>query len=69
MVLRLFQVMWKKSTYIFLFANWYLVSPFMPYLRIVSSQNGQDIKQFPVYAILYGESNGGKTEFINLLTK
>lgn len=53
----------------FLFANWYLVSPFMPYLRIVASQNGQDIKQFPVYAILYGESNGGKTEFINLLTK
>lgn len=58
----------NRRTY-FLFASWYLASPFMPYLRSVANSNGQDIKQFPVYAILYGESNGGKTEFINLLTK
>lgn len=58
----------NRRTY-FLFASWYLAYPFMPYLRYVASKNGQDIKQFPVYAILYGESNGGKTEFINLLTK
>ena len=59
----------KNRRTIFLFASWFLASPFMPYLRSVASKNGQDIKQFPVYAILYGESNGGKTEFINLLTK
>lgn len=58
----------NRRTY-FLFASWYLASPFMPYLRSIASKNGQDIKQFPVYAIIYGESNGGKTEFLNLLTK
>lgn len=58
----------NRRTY-FLFATWYLASPFMPYLRHIANSNGQDIKQFPVYAILYGESNGGKTAFINLLTK
>lgn len=58
----------NRRTY-FLFAVWYLSSPFMPYLRLIAHNNGQDIKQFPVYAILYGESNGGKTAFINLLTK
>lgn len=58
----------NRRTY-FLFACWFLASPFMPYLRQIASSNGQDIKQFPVYAILYGESNGGKTAFINLLTK
>lgn len=58
----------NRRTY-FLFASWYLASPFMPYLRVIAHNNGQDIKQFPVYAILYGESNGGKTAFINLLTK
>lgn len=59
----------KNRRAYFLFATWYLVSPFMPYLRYIAHNNGQDIKQFPVYAILYGESNGGKTAFINLLTK
>lgn len=59
----------KNRRTFFLFATWYLASPFMPYLRAVANSNGQDIKQFPVYAILYGDSNGGKTEFINLLTK
>ncbi len=53
----------------FLYACWYFASPFMPYLRMTAYHNGQDIKQFPVFAVLYGESNGGKTEFINLLTK
>ena len=59
----------KNRRAYFLFATWYLASPFMPYLRYIAHNNGQDIKQFPVYAILYGESNGGKTAFINLLTK
>lgn len=59
----------KNKRAYFLFTCWYLASPFMPYLRCVAHNNGQDIKQFPVYAILYGESNGGKTAFINLLTK
>ena len=59
----------KNRRNYFLFASWYFASPFMPYLRSIANNNEQDIKQFPVYAILYGESNGGKTAFINLLTK
>lgn len=58
----------NKKNY-FLFANWFLASPFMPYLRDVAFRQNHDIKQFPVYAILYGESNGGKTEFVKMLTK
>ena len=58
----------NRRTY-FLFAVWYLASPFMPYLRFIAHNNGQDKMQFPVYAILYGESNGGKTGFTSLLTK
>lgn len=59
----------KNRRTFFLFATWYLASPFMPYLRAVANSNRQDIKQFPVYAIVYGESNGGKTTFLQLLTK
>lgn len=58
----------NKKMY-FLFTNWFLASPFMPYLRFQANKYGQDIKQFPVYAMLYGESNGGKTEFTKLLSK
>lgn len=59
----------KNRRNYFLFTCWYLASPFMPYLRSIANCNGQDIKQFPVYAIIYGESNGGKTAFTQLLSK
>ena len=59
----------KNRRAYFLFANWYFASPFMPYLRYIAYYQKQDIKQFPVCAILYGDSNGGKTEFLHLLTK
>lgn len=58
----------NQRTY-FQFTAWYLASPFMPYLRYMAYCHGQDIKQFPVFAVLYGESNGGKTAFTKLLTK
>jgi hypothetical protein len=58
----------NKKNY-FLYVNWFLASPFMPYLRNVAFRQNHDIKQFPVFAILYGDSNGGKTEFVKMLTK
>ncbi len=51
------------------FFNWYFCSLFMPYLRYIGSKNEYGVIPFPVMGILYGESNGGKTTFINLLSK
>ena len=59
----------KNRLNYFRFAVWCLASPFMPLLRNVAKVNKYDSKQFPVYAILYGESNGGKTDYATLLTK
>lgn len=57
----------QKDYYRFL--NWYFCSPFMPYLRYIGSKNEYGVIPFPVVGILYGDSNGGKSTFINLLSK
>ena len=49
--------------------NWYFASLFMPYLRYVADKNSYDVTTFPVFGILYGDSNGGKSTFVQLLTK
>ena len=49
--------------------NWYFASLFMPYLRYVGNKNNYEVTPFPVYGIIYGDSNGGKTTFIRLLSK
>ncbi len=41
----------------------------MPYLRVVAYKNNYDLTPFPVFGIIYGESNGGKSTFIKLLSK
>ncbi len=51
------------------FFNWYFCSPFMPYLRYIGSKNEYGVIPFPVMGILYGDSNGGKTTFVSLLSK
>ena len=51
------------------FMNWYFATIFMPYLRFVAAKNNYDVISFPVFGIMYGESNGGKSTFIKLLTK
>lgn len=51
------------------FMNWYFASLFMPYLRYVGSKNNYDMTPFPVFGIIYGDSNGGKSTFIKLLSK
>ena len=51
------------------FFNWYFASPFMPYLRYIGDKTNYGVIYFPVMGILYGESNGGKSTFIALLSK
>lgn len=51
------------------FMNWYFSTIFIPYLRFAAAKNNYDVISFPVFGIMYGESNGGKSTFIKLLTK
>ncbi len=53
----------------FKFLNWFFCSPFMPYLRYIASKYNYPTTAFPVFGILYGDSNGGKTTFTKLLSK
>lgn len=57
----------QKDYYKFL--NWYFASIFMPYLRYVGVKNDYAVTPFPVMGILYGDSNGGKSTFVSLLSK
>lgn len=61
---------WKQSQKdYYAFMNWYFASLFMPYLRYVASKNNYEMTPFPVFGIIYGDSNGGKSTFIRLLSK
>lgn len=57
----------KKDYYKYM--TWYLATPFMAYLRYFASRNNYDTKLFPMYGVIYGDSNGGKTTFIKFLVK
>lgn len=57
----------KKDYYSFM--NWYFASLFIPYLRYVSVKNNYGIVPFPVFGIIYGDSNGGKSTFLKLISK
>lgn len=47
------------------FLNWYFASPFIPYLRNQAIKNNLDPNFiFPVYGMLYGISNAGKSKFV-----
>ena len=49
--------------------NWFFSSIFMPYLRLTAYNNNYDMIPFPVFGIIYGDSNGGKSTFTKLLSK
>lgn len=54
----------------FAFMNWYFASVFIPYLRYLANIHNYNVEQqFPVLGIIYGESNGGKSTFVRLLSK
>ena len=59
----------KNREAFYKYAVWYFASPFMPYLRYVGNMNNYPSTDFPVFSAIYGDSNGGKSTFIELLSK
>lgn len=60
---RLKQTFWKILV-------WYFASPFIPHLRYIAETNGRDINfKYPTFILLYGDSNCGKTKFLEFLTR
>lgn len=57
----------QKDYYAFM--NWYFSSLFMPYLRYMAFKNSYEVTLFPVVGVIYGESNGGKSTFLKILSK
>lgn len=57
----------QKDYYAFM--NWYFSSLFMPYLRYMAFKNSYEVTLFPVVGVIYGESNGGKSTFLKMLSK
>lgn len=49
---------------------WYFSAPFIPYLRSVAQEHHRDINfKYPMFSILYGKSNCGKTKFLDFMTR
>jgi hypothetical protein len=57
----------QKDYYAYL--NWYFASLFIPYLRFVANNHGYSLHYFPIFGMLCGPSNAGKTTFVKLLAK
>lgn len=52
------------------FAVWTFASPFIPYLRYLCFENGLDPNfKYPVYGLIYGQSNCGKSKFLQFLNR
>ena len=50
--------------------TWYLATPFMAYLRYFCIKGTTTIRNCsPLFGVMYGDSNGGKTTFIKFLVK
>ncbi|MCR5784332.1 MAG: phospholipase D family protein [Eubacterium sp.] len=61
---------WQQSQKeYFKFMSWYFASIFMPYLRYIGEKNNYEMTPFPVFGIIYGDSNGGKSTFVKLMSK
>ena len=50
-------------------ANWFFCSPFMAPLRDMANRNDVVTYPYPVFCLLYGQSKGGKTTFLETLLK
>lgn len=59
---RLKTAYWKVMNYMFL-------SPFIAIFRYIAVQNGYDTRFFPMYMLIYGDSDAGKTKFIETTQK
>ena len=50
-------------------ANWLFCSPFMAPLRDAANRNDVNTLPYPVFCLLYGQSKGGKTTFLETILK
>ncbi|MDR0784495.1 MAG: phospholipase D family protein [Treponema sp.] len=50
-------------------ANWFFAAPFMAPLRTTAAINNHNLLSYPSFALLYGQSNAGKSEFLETLLK
>ena len=51
------------------YMNWFFSSIFMPELRYIASNKGYSLNYFPIFGMLCGPSNAGKTTFVSMLSK
>ena len=51
------------------YMNWFFASAFIPRLRDIAIPHGYSPNYFPVFGILCGNSNAGKTKFVSFLAK
>ncbi len=51
------------------FMNWFFATIFIPNLRYVALHNEYEVTTLPNVGIIYGGSNGGKSTYVDLLTK
>ncbi|MCK9268589.1 MAG: hypothetical protein M0P14_07750, partial [Alkaliphilus sp.] len=49
------------------FANWFFASPFMSIVRNYATLYNKPITPYPVFGLLYGKSNAGKTKLLETL--
>jgi len=57
------------QTRYFEFANWFFTTPFMPFMRNMAELNNYPPTTYPIFGIIYGKSNAGKTKFLETLRK
>jgi hypothetical protein len=55
----------------FNFANWFFLSPFMASLRMAElfASESSAVSAYPMFGVIYGQSNAGKTHFLRMLLK
>ena len=51
----------------FAFANWFFASPFVSLFRDKAHEKNKSVYLYPAFAVLYGKSNAGKSDFIKTL--
>jgi hypothetical protein len=51
------------------FANWFFLSPFIAPVRVAAALSSQPLIPYPMFGIIYGQSNAGKTHFLETLLK
>lgn len=49
------------------FTNWFFVSPFMSVMRRQASLHNKPITPYPVFGLVYGKSNAGKSKLLETL--